>query len=457
MRRTDEIVAYRADAALVGDEVVENVGLDIRSDGSIAAVRPNAGAGERIAGLVVPGLANVHSHAFQRAMAGLAERAGPEGDNFWRWREVMYRFLAVLTPDDVQAIAAQLYLECLQHGYTAVAEFHYLHNAPDGAAYTDPAELSRRVAAAAAQAGMGLTLLPVLYRQGGFGGQPPVPGQRRFLLTPDRYAALVQTMASDVAVGIAPHSLRAVTPDDLQSAIALADSLGSDTPIHIHIAEQTAEVADCLAWSGARPVQWLLDHAAVDRRWCLIHATHIDNTERARMAASGAIAGLCQTTEANLGDGIFPLRPYLAEGGRFGVGSDSNVSTSPIEELRWLEYVRRLESRARNVTETRQGASVATSLLTRAARGGAQALGRHAGEIAPGRRADLVVLNTEHPALAGRRGTALLDAWVFSGNSTPVRDVMVDGRWVLRDGLHAQSPAIGAAFARTMRRLADAL
>ena len=445
---------YLADAAVLGGGVAQNVAITVAADGHITSVQPGAREGARVAGLVVPGLANVHSHAFQRAMAGLAERAGPEGDNFWRWREVMYRFLSVLTPGDVQAIAAQLYVECLRHGYTSVAEFHYLHNAPDGGAYADPAEMARRIAAAAQDSGIGLTLLPVLYRWGGFGGRPPSPGQRRFLLTPDAYAGLVETMAREVAVGVAPHSLRAVSPDDLRAALQVA---GPARPVHIHIAEQTTEVADCLSWSGARPVQWLLDHAKVDARWCLIHATHIDAAERQGIAGSGAVAGLCQTTEANLGDGIFPLRPYLEDGGRFGVGTDSNVSTSPIEELRWLEYVRRLESRARNVSESRQGASVAASLLHRAAAGGAQALGRNAGEIAPGRLADLVVLDPAHPALVGRRGDALLDAWVFSGNSNPVRYVMVAGQWVIRDGLHPHGEAIAAAFGRCMTRLADYL
>jgi len=450
--------SYLADAVLLGGEVVERVRIDIAADGTIAAVHRDAEtAGERLPGLVVPGIANLHSHAFQRAMAGLAERAGPEGDNFWRWREVMYRFLAVLSPEDVQAIAAQLYVECLRNGYTSVAEFHYLHNQPDGTPYGDPAELCWRIAAAAEAAGIGLTLLPVLYRQGGFGGAAPTPGQQRFLLDPDAYQTLCQTMARHVKVGVAPHSLRAVAPDDLTRAVAFADTLGPDTPIHIHVAEQTGEVADCLAWSGARPVQWLFDHAPVGPRWCLVHATHIDDAERARLAASGAVAGLCQTTEANLGDGIFPLRSYLADGGRFGIGSDSNVCSSPIEELRWLEYVRRLETRARNVTETRQGASVAAGLLSRAAIGGAQALGRDAGEIAPGRSADLVVLDQDHPSLVGRHGMSLLDAWVFSGNASPVRHVMVRGTWVVRFGAHLRGREIEARFAHTMRRLADIL
>src|SRR5579863_7680035 len=409
---------YLADAALIDRRIESRVLIDIGGEGTITAVIPNSDqAAERLSGFVVPGMPNLHCHSFQRAMAGLAERAGPAGDNFWRWREVMYRFLAVLTPDDVQAIAAQLYVECLLHGYTSVAEFHYLHNAPDGSHYADKAELSHRIKAAARDTGIGLTLLPVLYRHAQFGGAAPSEGQRRFILSLDEYADLCAA-AGD---GIAPHSLRAVTPDELASAVAIAGA----RPIHIHVAEQEKEVADCLAWSGARPVAWLLDHAPVDARWCLVHATHIDATERQRLARTSAVVGLCQTTEANLGDGIFPISEYLADGGRFGIGSDSNVSTSPVEELRWLEYIRRLDTRSRNVTNVQHHQVVAA---------GAQALGRNAGTITPGALADLVVLDTEHPALVGRHRDSLLDAWIFSGNITPVRDVMVAGRWVVRDG-----------------------
>jgi formimidoylglutamate deiminase len=369
----------------------------------------------------------------------------------------MYSFLAHLTPDDAEAIAAQLYAECLLHGFTSVAEFHYLHNAPDGSAYADAAEMSRRIIAAAETASIGLTLLPVLYRHSNFGGAPATEGQRRFVMGVDAYARLCTDLARTVRVGVAPHSLRAVTPQELADAIALADTIGPRTPIHIHAAEQLKEVEDCLEWSGRRPVQWLRRQAPVDERWCLIHCTHLAEDERLDLAGSGAVAGLCQTTEANLGDGIFPLRPYLDEGGRFGIGSDSNVSTSPVEELRWLEYIRRLEGRARNVTETRLGASVAARLLARARAGGAQALGRKCGEIASGNLADLVVLDPEHPALVGRTGLALLDAWVFSGNATPVRDVMVAGKWVVRDGRHLHDASIRTAFGRTMHRLAGVL
>lgn len=436
---------YLADEALVGTTIESRVLVDVDDNGTITAVASGSGEpAERLAGVVVPGMPNLHSHAFQRAMAGLTERPGPDGDDFWRWRDVMYRFLAVLTPDDIEAIAAQLYVECLLQGYTSVAEFHYLHNAPDGTPYDDPAELAHRIVAAAHTAGIGLSLLPVLYRHSHFGGAPSNEGQRRFVLSHDRYADLCATMARSTPIGIAPHSLRAVTPADLDAAVAIA----GDRPIHIHVAEQQKEVTDCLAWSGARPVAWLLDHAPVDQRWCLVHATHMDVAERQRLATSGAVAGLCQTTEANLGDGVFPLREFLSADGRFGIGSDSNVCTSPVEELRWLEYIRRLETRSRNVTN---------SLYQRALAGGAQALGRKAGAIAPGCKADLVVLDPEHPILVGRRGEGLLDAWLFSGNATPVRHVMVGGKWVVRDGMHHAQQPIAAGFARTMRRLAGSL
>jgi len=450
------------DAALLPDGMARNVRLMLKGDRivSIAAGVRVAASDTRVPGVVVPGIANLHSHAFQRAMAGLAERAGPEGDDFWSWREVMYRFLTVLRPDDVEAIATQLYVECLRQGFTGVAEFHYLHNAPGGEPYDDPAEMALRIVSAAQSAGIGLTLLPVLYTQGGFGAVPPTPGQRRFVLTPDALADICTRISAHTRahtrVGVAPHSLRAVAPRGLAQCVEIARDLGPDTPIHIHVAEQTREIADCIAWSGARPVAWLLDHAPVDRQWCTIHATHMVPAETAALAATGAVAGLCPTTEANLGDGIFPLRPYLDAGGVFGVGTDSNVGTSPVEELRWLEYVGRLEKRARNVTEAVSGASVAAGLVRRAATGGAQALGRHAGAIQTGRLADLVVLDTDHPALVGRGATAAVDAWIFSGNTTPVRHVMVAGRWVIRDGVHARQAEIAAAFAKTMRWLGDA-
>jgi formimidoylglutamate deiminase len=460
---TNRAGIYLADAALVGGEMREAVALAIDDSGVLRAVGETSDSpARRIAGIVLPGVPDLHSHAFQRAMAGLAERAGPEGDNFWSWREVMYRFLQVLTPEDVEAIAAALYLECLKHGFTTVGEFHYLHTAPGGGLYDDPAELSWRILSAAETAGIGLTLMPVLYQASGFGGAAPTEGQRRFVLDDRSFESIARSVAKRVAacpdwrMGIAPHSLRAVTPDALSRAVGLARSLDPAMPIHIHAAEQVKEVEDCLAWSGRRPVEWLLDHGA-GAGWCLIHCTHMTDEERRRLARSGAVAGLCPTTEANLGDGFFPVRDYVAEGGSFGVGTDSNVSTSPVEELRWLDYGGRLRARARNVVETRIGASIGQSLLSRALEGGAKALGRPIGSIEPGRRADLVVLDPDHPALVGRPLDRILDAFVFNGNDTPVRDVMVGGRWLVRDRVHVAEAPIGAAFARTMKRLEGVL
>jgi formimidoylglutamate deiminase len=423
------VTSYIADLAWIDGRVRARVGLEIDADGRIAAVTEGAGTGQRIAGLVVPGVANLHSHAIQRACP-----------------EATPRFLAALTPDDVQAIAAQLYVECLLHGYTAVAEFHTLHNAPDGRSYDDPAEMALRIVAAARQAGIGLRLLPVLCRRGGFGGAPPTEAQRRSLMSVEAYGRLCQDLCEYAPIGVAPLSLGTVAPDELQAALVIADLLGPSTPVHIQLAEQAGEVAECLSWSGRGPARWLLDNAPVDARWCLLHATHTDAGECPALAASGAVMGLCQTTEARLGDGIGPLIPWLKAGGRFGIGSGSNVSTSPVEELRRLEYIRRPE---RDTGPTR--------LLGAAIAGGAQALGRRSGAIAPGRLADLVVLDPEHPALVGRRGEALLDAWVFAGNATPVAHVMVAGQWVVQHGAHVRGAEIAGAFARAMRGLADVL
>lgn len=457
-----------ADAALLPDGWAADVLFEIAVDGSLAAVTPDAAGlpgarhAARTAGPVLPGMPNLHSHAFQRAMAGLTERAGQGGaaeDSFWSWRQVMYGFVDQLTPQQVEAIAAQLYVEMLKAGYTAVAEFHYLHHDQEGRPYADPAEMSERVLAAARHAGIGITHLPVLYAQGGFGGQPPKPGQRRFLHGLEAYLRLLEELWSrhradpQFRLGIAPHSLRAVTPELLGAAVAGLDRLDDRAPIHIHIAEQTLEVEECLTWSRQRPVEWLLDHAPVGDRWCLVHATHMTATETDRLARSGAVAGLCPTTEANLGDGFFPAIAFLAAGGAIGVGSDSHISVSPVEELRWLEYGQRLIERRRNRLAGRSG-SVGADLYQAALAGGATALGRPVGRLAAGARADLLVLDAGHPALCGKAGNRLVDAFVFAGNSNPVRDVMVGGRWVVEAGRHHAEEAVLARFRATMAGLA---
>lgn len=451
-----------APTALLPDGWASDVRLEIDAGGVLTSVVPGAGgpgSGEVLDGVVLPGVPDLHSHAFQRALAGLAERGAPEGDGFWRWRERMYAFLKRLSPDALQAIATQLYVEMLEVGFTSVAEFHYLHLDPSGARYADPAELSRRVVAASRSAGIGLTHLPVLYRASDFGGAPPTAGQRRFVLDVDALLEVVASVRADLAgdpdrrSGLALHSLRAVPPEALAEALGGYRAADPDGPVHIHVAEQQREVEGCLAWSGARPVAWLLDHAPVDHRWCLVHATHMDPDETRRLAASGAVAGLCPTTEANLGDGLFPLPSYLAAGGVFGVGSDSHVSVSPVEELRWLEYGQRLALRRRNVAAGREDRSTGRALLDGALRGGERALARGAGALAPGRRADLLVLDAGHPVLWGRTGDDLLDAWIFSGDANVVRHVMVGGRWVVRQGRHPRRDEVAARYREAVAAL----
>jgi len=453
---------YLLERALLPDGWAENVRVEVDSGGSITAVQPDAdGAGtDPVTGVVLPGMPNLHSHAFQRAAAGLTEcRHGNNSDTFWTWRQVMHQFVECLTPADVETIAAQLYVEMLKAGYTAVAEFHYLHHRPDGTPYEQPAEIALRIASAAGTAGIGLTLLPVLYSVGGYSGADPNPGQRRFMTTVDAFlemaGGLIAVFDGDgqVRVGVAPHSVRQVPAAALAECVAGITELDAAAPIHIHVAEQVRDVEDHMRFTGARPVAWLLDHAPVDKRWCFVHATHMTPEETAGLALSGAVAGLCPTTEANLGDGLFPLVPYMDAGGRIGIGSDSHVSISPVEELRWLEYGQRLNTLARNIAAPHAGGSTARRLVDAVLDGGAQAMGRPVGAIQAGCRADWIVLDNAHPQLAGRDGDALLDSFVFSGNANSVSDVMVGGDWVVRDGRHANEEAIAGRYRETVRRL----
>lgn len=429
-------------------------------DGRISSVEVGAQPrpGDERAAIALPGLPNLHSHAFQRGMAGLAETRGPSDDSFWTWREVMYRFLDHLTPDDVEAIAALAYAEMLEAGFTRVGEFHYLHHDADGRAYADPAEMAGRITAAARTTGIGLTLLPVFYAHGGFGGAPASPAQRRFLNDPDGFARLVEACRGHLAalpdanLGIAPHSLRAVTPEQLDQIAPLAEG----GPIHIHIAEQMREVHDCLAWSGRRPVDWLLDHTGVDARWCLVHATHVNETETVRLACSGVTVGLCPITEANLGDGVFPAIRFLEEGGRFGVGSDSNVLIDAAEELRLLEYGQRLTRQARNVLTAPARASTGAALFTAALAGGAAALGQGPTGLVPGAAADIVALDAEHPSLVRRSGDALLDAWIFAARGGAVERVWRAGRKVVEAGRHVDKDAIARRYRQTLTKVLSA-
>lgn len=442
--------------ALLDTGWARSVRIGIRDD-LIDSIQTGVAAapGDQVHATGLPGLANLHSHAFQRGMAGLAEVRGPSQDSFWTWRETMYRFVDRLRPDEVAAIAAMAFAEMLEGGFTRVAEFHYLHHDIDGRPYADPGEMAEAIAAAAEQTGIGLTLLPVFYAHSGFGGAAPVEAQRRFVNDLDGFQRLLQdsgraiSSLPDAVIGVAPHSLRAVTAEELRAVSAM-----SDGPIHIHIAEQVREVEDCLTWSGARPVDLLFDTVEVDRRWCLVHATHASPGDLQRMAASGAVAGLCPITEANLGDGVFPAADYLAAGGAWGVGSDSNVSISAGHELRMLEYSQRLVHRSRNLMAGPAGGSSGGAMVRAALAGGAQAAGTEViAGLGVGQVADII-------ALAAPDGSApledrALDHWIFVAGDQSIDAVWRRGRQVVRDGRHIARQSIVRRYVETLSRVLD--
>ena len=450
--------AFFAERALLPNGWANNVRLEVSADGLLTHIQANADAqgAERVQGPLLPGMPNLHSHAFQRAMAGLAEVAGNPNDSFWTWRDLMYRLVGKISPEQLHVIARQLYIEMLKAGYTSVAEFHYVHHDTNGQPYADPAELALRISQAARSAGIGLTLLPVLYSHSGFGGQVPNEGQRRFINSTENYLKLQSRLQPLLAaqpaqqLGLCFHSLRAVTPQQIKDVLAASDR---QCPVHIHIAEQQKEVDDCLAWSGRRPLQWLYENTEVDQRWCLVHATHANPEEVTLMAKSRAIAGLCLTTEANLGDGIFPAVDFLAQGGRMGIGSDSHVSLSVVEELRWLEYGQRLRDQRRNRLYGADQPMVGRTLYDAALDGGAEAMGQPIGALQVGKRADWLVLDGNDPYLATADGDAILNRWLFAGGDRQVRDVLVNGQWVVRDGRHAGEEESNSAFTQVLREL----
>ncbi|MBR0552437.1 formimidoylglutamate deiminase [Stakelama marina] len=443
------------ESALIGERWESDVRLRI-SNGKIHVIEPGVRPddGDERHAIGIPGLPNLHSHAFQRAMAGLTEHRGLGDDDFWTWRDLMYHFLDRLDPDDVEAIAALAYVEMLETGSTRVGEFHYLHHDPEGTAYADRAEMASRIAAAAGASGIGLTLLPVFYAYGGFGGAEPGHGQRRFLNDVDGFARLVDASRDavkalpDPIVGIAPHSLRAVTPEELAAIVPLAGG----KPVHIHAAEQQREVDDCIAWCGRRPVEWLLGEAGAGEGWCLVHATQITDAERQALAKSGAVAGLCPITEANLGDGIFPAHAFIEEGGAFGIGSDSNVLIDAAEELRTLEYGQRLMHRGRNLLASQNRASTGASLFAGAVSGGARALGISPG-IAVGGSADIVSFDPNDLCVVGRSGDALLDGLIFAGRGSAIDCVWRHGEKVVSAGRHLRRDAIETRYRETIVRL----
>jgi len=439
------LARYIADLALLPSGWARNVRIDVDANGSIEGVEPDStgNGATKLSGAVVPGMPNVHSHAFQRALAGRLERPATGRDNFWSWREGMYDLASRVDPDDVQSIAEYLYVQMLEAGYTSVGEFHYIHNDPSGAAYATRTEMSDRIVAAARSAGIELTLLLVLYRHAGFGGEPARPSQRRFVTSVDDLVAMFETLRGHTHAGVAPHSLRAVTQHELRDLLA-AVANHTHTPIHIHIAEQRREVEDCVRRYGSNPIAWLLANVPVGSAWTLVHATHLEPNETRTLAQTGAVAGLCPTTEANLGDGIFPAEAFLRAGGAIAIGSDSHVTVDPAEELRLLEYGQRL---------IHQGRTLLDQHYMRAVRGGAQSLAIDAGTIEKGKRADLVGLDLENVAFAACPPETILDTWLFGGGRELVKDVVAGGAHLVRDGRHVRGDDARARYTKTMRRL----
>ena len=447
-----------APAALLPDGWQSGVALVVAGDGRIERVERRAPApgDERLGGPVIPAMPNVHSHAFQRAIAGRTGLPSPaHDDTFWTWRQAMYAAVDRLDADAFEAIACQAYVEMAKAGYAAVAEFHYVHHDPHGKPYADPAELAWRIVSAARTAGVALTLLPVFYAHGNFGGVATAPLQRRFVHSTYTFERLLDRLArkSDedgYVLGMAPHSLRAVTPEELDKILRLCTP---QMPVHIHAAEQTREVDECHAWSGMRPVEWLLAHAHVDARWCLVHATHMTDREVAALAASGAVAGLCPSTEADLGDGVFSAEKYRMAGGAFGIGTDSNTLIDPFAEVRQLEWSQRLRLRRRNVLAGESARPVGSTLWAEAASGGARAIARPGGAIEAGRCADLIVLDTDEPALVEQSLVHLLDAAIFGPARKPVRDVLCGGRFIVREGRHAREQDVLRRYRAALARI----
>ena len=449
-----------AEQALLPAGWADSVRVELGADGRIASVTPGVAPKGRRVGLLLPAMANLHSHAFQRAMAGLSESRGDQPrDSFWTWRQIMYRFLDHLTPDDVEAIAAQVQVEMLEAGYATNVEFHYLHHRPGGAEYAELAEMATRIVAAAGRTGIGLTLLPVHYQFGGLDRRPLGPGQVRFGTTPDRFVRLLEAseaalsaLPSDAGIGVAPHSLRAVSSE----ALEICATLRPDRPLHMHLAEQIPEIEEVQAATGRRPVEWLLDHQAPDRGWTLIHLTHMTADETTRLAATGAVAGLCPITEASLGDGIFNGTIWREAGGRMGFGSDSNIRIALAEELRGLEYSQRLRDHGRAIL-AEPGRSTGRVLYEAGLDGGATAAGRDTGAIAPGLWGDLLAVDTDNPVMVGRRGDAALDSMIFAGGDGLAAEVWAAGRHVVTGGRHVARDRIAADYMACIKRLQDRL
>jgi len=455
-----------AENILIGSQWQSDKTLLINDSGMIQSITTGKDpSAEVFSGPVIPGMPNCHSHAFQRAFSGYSEYRNFDKngiaaeDSFWSWRDIMYRFVAKMSPEDLHIVAKFLYIEMLKAGYTSVAEFHYLHHQVENRRYDDPAEMSHQVINAADSVGIGMTHLPVLYTYAGFGEQPPSSAQGRFIHQTEDYLQLLELLNKQYSqqrffkLGIAPHSLRAVSEQQLAEVVSFMRNMDEYAPIHIHISEQTKEVADSLDFYGKRPVEWLLDNHQMDNNWCLIHATHLSESEIRGLANSGAIAGICPTTEANLGDGIFPTKRFLSLDGKLAIGSDSHIAINVADELRLLEYGQRLTSHQRAVLVDQDCSSVGQYLYKKAAMDGANALSQNIGEISVGKRADLVILDRDHPSLFSKSESQILDAAIFSCNQLPVRDVFVGGAKVISEGKHSAQQQTTQQYKKVLAKL----
>jgi formimidoylglutamate deiminase len=458
---------YRLESAYLAAGWSRDVVVSVAADGFITAIRPAAQrpvgdpgveAAEPVAGIVIPGMPNAHSHAFQRAMAGNTEFRLSDHDSFWTWRQAMYGLANSIEPDELQIVATQVYVEMLKAGYTSVAEFNYLHRRRDGTAYAGQNALWDALEAAAQTAGIGLTFLPTLYQSSDFAAQPLKAEQHRFNLDTDSFLRAVDDhRRGDTGIrrtGVAFHSLRAVPQGNLRTAARTLRSMDATMPLHIHVAEQMLEVQACQKVTGRRPIELLLDTGLLDAHWCLVHATHATPQELEAVAQSRAVVCVAVTTEANLGDGFFDTPRFLSVGGRLCVGSDSHATVDPAEELRWLEYQQRLQQQRRGVLATPDEPHVGTALWASAAEHGAAALGQPVGSLAVGRRADWLVLDANHPSMAGGSLETSLDRLLFAGGRAAIRDCMVAGRWVVRAGRHAADDVQRSRFGGLVADLA---
>ncbi|TQV77117.1 formimidoylglutamate deiminase [Aliikangiella marina] len=451
-----------AESVLLGNHWNSNKLILINDKGIIESIQDGTKSeADEVAGTVIPGMVNCHSHAFQRAFAGFSEYRGNQADSFWSWRDIMYRFVAQMTPEDAHVVAKFLYLEMLKAGYTCVAEFHYLHHQVGGRLYDDPAEMSLQIVNAAESIGISITHLPVLYTYAGFGYQAPSQAQKRFIHQIDEYCQLLESLSVSlknkptVNLGIAPHSLRAVSQEQLTQIVPFIRKLNPKAPIHIHIAEQLQEVEDCVAYYQKRPVEWLLDHCELDANWCLIHATHLSNQETKRLAQSEAVAGICPTTEANLGDGVFPTQSFMEQGGRIALGSDSHIAVNVADEIRTLEYGQRLTTHQRAVLSSAECPSVGQNIFVHSAQSGADSVAQNVGALAVGKRADLIILDDKHPSLFAKHPRFMLDAAIFACHSMPIEGVMVAGKWVIQDGVHPEENQITNDYLQVIKRLSQ--